>query len=108
MEIDSWYRDHFEFRISGRYITMQHIFPLLDMYKLNYEISVPGLSELGLDIPFIKIGNGPETVLGWSQMHGNESTTTKALFDFLKFVSQKHYFQNEIEQFLNKYSFYVF
>ncbi len=108
MEINSWYRDHFEFRISGRYITMQHIYPLLDMYRLNYEISVPGLSELGQDIPLIKIGNGSEIILGWSQMHGNESTTTKALFDFLKFISQKQYFQTEIEQFLNKYTFYIF
>ncbi|MEH6762899.1 MAG: M14 family zinc carboxypeptidase [Aequorivita antarctica] len=108
MEINSWYRNHFEFRISGRYITMQHIYPLLDMYKLNFEISVPGLSEMGQDIPLIKIGKGSEIILGWSQMHGNESTTTKALFDFLKFVSQKHYFQTEIEQFLNKYTFYVF
>lgn len=108
MEINSWYRDNFEFRISGRYTTMQHIYPLLDMYRLNYEISVPGLSELGQDIPLIKIGNGSEIILGWSQMHGNESTTTKALFDFLKFISQKQYFQTEIEQFLNKYTFYVF
>lgn len=108
MEINSWYRDHFEFRLSGRYITMEHIYPLLDMYKLNYEISSEGFSELGQDFPLIKIGNGAEVVLGWSQMHGNESTTTKAIFDFLKFVSQKQYFQTEIEQFLSKYSFYVF
>ena len=27
-------------------------------------------------------GNGPKKVLMWSQMHGNESTTTKALVDF--------------------------
>lgn len=108
MEIESWYKDNFEFLIGGRYITMQHIYPLLDMYKLNYEISVPGLSELGQDIPLIKIGSGSKIVLGWSQMHGNESTTTKALFDFLKFVSQRHYFQTEIEEFLSTYTFYVF
>ncbi len=108
MEISSWYKENFEFKIKGRYITMQHIYPLLDMYKMHYEVSVPGLSEKGQDIPLIKIGNGSEVVLGWSQMHGNESTTTKALFDFLKFVSQKHHFQTEIEQFLNTYTFYVF
>jgi hypothetical protein len=78
------------------------------MYKSNYEISVPGLSELGVDLPLIKVGNGPKIVLGWSQMHGNESTTTKSLFDFLKFVGQKSTFQKEIESFLNNYSFYFF
>ncbi len=108
MKINSWYREHFEFRLSGRYVTMQHIYPLLDMYKLKYEISIPGISELGQDIPLIKIGTGSEIVLGWSQMHGNESTTTKAIFDFLKFVSQKEYFQVEIKKFLDKYTFYVF
>ncbi|MBK5214142.1 MAG: peptidase M14 [Flavobacteriaceae bacterium] len=108
MEIEHWYHNNFEFNLKGRYITMQHIYPLLDMYKMNYEISVPGLSEMGRDIPLLKIGNGSEIVLGWSQMHGNESTTTKAIFDFLKFVSQRHYFQLEIEQFLSKFSFYIF
>ena len=108
MEINSWYKEHFESRISGRYITMQHIYPLLDMYKLKYEISVPGISELGQDIPLIKIGSGPEIVLAWSQMHGNEATTTKALFDFCKFISQEQYYKTETEEFLKKYTFYVF
>jgi hypothetical protein len=63
---------------------------------------------MGKDIPLIKIGNGPKIVLGWSQMHGNESTTTKAIFDFLKFISQKEVFQSEIRQFLETYTFYIF
>src|SRR5690606_24291284 len=108
MEIESWYRDNFEFRLSGRYITLQHINPLLDTYKLNYEISVPGRSEMDRDIHMLKIGNGSEIVLAWSQMHGNETTTTKALFDFLKFVAQKHLsFQPQIERFLSNYTLYI-
>ena len=108
MEIESWYRDNFEFRLRGRYVALQHIYPLLDTYKMNYEISVPGRSEMNRDIPMLKIGNGKEIVLAWSQMHGNESTTTKALFDFLKFVTQKHHsFQPQIERFLSHYTFYI-
>src|SRR5690606_15400162 len=38
----------------------------------------------------------------------NESTTTKALFDFFKFLSQEEAFQDEIEAFLRNYTFYVF
>ncbi len=87
---------------------MQHIYPLLDMYQLHYEISVPGLSESGKDLPLIKVGKGPKIVLGWSQMHGNEATTTKALFDFLKFISQQHFFEKEIDLFFKTYSFYFF
>lgn len=107
MKITKWYRDNFESDLNGRYITNQHISPLLENYKTAYEISVAGYSENNLPISLIKVGNGTEVVLGWSQMHGNESTTTKAIFDFLKFLSQKELFQNEIQTFLNTYSFYI-
>lgn len=107
MKIDTWYRDNFEFKLSGRYITLEHISQLLDDYKTAHEISVVGYSEQGLPIPLVKIGNGPKVVLGWSQMHGNESTTTKALFDFLKFMSQKDFFQKEIKGFINSYTLYL-
>ncbi len=108
MKIESWYSNNFELHLRGRYITLQSIVPLLDMCKSKYEISVPGISEMGKDIPLIKVGKGPKIVLGWSQMHGNESTTTKAVFDFLKFISQKDVFQSEIELFLRNYTFYIF
>jgi zinc carboxypeptidase len=108
MKIEDWYKNHFETQLRGRYITMEHIYPLLDMYKIKYEVSVPGVSEKGQDIPLIKIGNGKQVVLGWSQMHGNESTTTKALFDFIRFIDQKENFQSEIDEFLGTYTFYLF
>ncbi|RMA64474.1 M14 family metallopeptidase [Ulvibacter antarcticus] len=107
MNIVSWYTTYFEARISGRYITLNHILPILDSYKNSFEISVAGTSELGKNIPLIKIGNGKKRVLGWSQMHGNESTTTKAIFDFLKFIDQKEFFQKEIQAFLNEYTFFI-
>lgn len=107
MKINNWYKRNFESGLVGRYITMQHMYPLLDLYKSSNEITVAGVSENGQDIPLIKIGSGKKVVLAWSQMHGNESTTTKALFDFIKFISQKQYFQLEIELFLSKYTFYI-
>ena len=48
-----------------------------------------------------------KNVLAWSQMHGNESTTTKTIFDFLKFVTQKDHFKDEIKSFLNDFTLYV-
>ncbi len=107
MKIESWYQQNFEYHLLGRYISMEHVYPLLEMYNLKYEISVIGVSEKGQDIPMLKVGKGDKVVLGWSQMHGNESTTTKALFDFLKFISQDTVFKTEIEHFLNTYSFYI-
>jgi hypothetical protein len=107
MNYKQWYSTHFESRLKGRYITLNHIRPLLKSREDFIEISTGGYSELGREIPLIKIGNGDHVVLAWSQMHGNESTTTKALFDFIKFISQKEFYQNEIKQFLDQNSFYI-
>jgi hypothetical protein len=107
MDYKQWYKAHFESKLKGRYITLERVMPVLKSYEDFIEISTAGYSELGREIPLIKIGNGEHIVLAWSQMHGNESTTTKALFDFLKFIGQENFFQNEIKQFLDQYSFYI-
>ena len=107
MEIEAWYSNNFESLIIGRYVTLEHIKPLLEKYNNYYEISILGVSELGKEIPMIKIGSGKKNVLAWSQMHGNESTTTKTIFDFLKFVTQKDHFKDEIKSFLNDFTLYV-
>lgn len=107
MTITNWYATHFESQLHGRYITLNDILPLLDLYDETFEISILGESVLHRDIPLIKIGVGSKKVLAWSQMHGNESTTTKAIFDFLKFLGQEFYFKKEIERFLATYSVYI-
>ena len=107
MNIEAWYARNFDSKIKGRYITLEHIKPLLEFYKNHFEVSVIGVSELGKEIPILKIGNGKKIILAWSQMHGNESTTTNAIFDFLKFISQKDDFKDEIRDFYNNYSLYV-
>ncbi|MEM0542971.1 M14 metallopeptidase family protein [Flavobacterium sp. j3] len=71
--------------LFGRYITLQHIEPLLKKY--NPEIA--GKSVLGKPIYKLQIGTGAIKLFMWSQMHGNESTTTKALFDFIYFLHSK-------------------
>ncbi len=107
MDFTSWYSSNCEPELSGRFITLKHISPLLEVYKNFFQISVAGFSEMKNPIPIIKIGQGPIKVLAWSQMHGNESTTTKALFDFLKFLNQNELFQMEIKQFLKSYTLYL-
>ena len=107
MEIETWYCANFETHLRGRYITLKMIKPLLEKYKNNFEITVPGISENGQNIPMVKIGNGKKAILAWSQMHGNESTTTKAIFDLIKFFNQKDYFQKEIAEFLSTHSLYI-
>ncbi len=107
MKIEAWYSKNFESKLRGRYITISHIKPLLNYYKNLFEISTIGTSELGKEISIIKIGNGKKNILAWSQMHGNETTTTKAIFDLLKYFSQKQVFQDKINNFLRDYTLHI-
>ena len=104
MQITSWYTRNFEDRLKGRYITINHILPLLDHYREVFNISVAGFSENGVEIPLVSFGKGGKKVLIWSQMHGNESTTTKALFDFFKFITSN---KQATKDLLSKHTFYV-
>jgi len=72
-----------EQNLSGRYIHNMDIIPLLDALKNKSKIEKIGISVLKKPIFSLKIGSGLKRILMWSQMHGNESTTTKAVFDLL-------------------------
>ncbi len=67
--------------LRGRYIILDDILGLLPSTSF-----VIGKSVLGEDIPAIQIGEGKTRILIWSQMHGNESTTTKAVMDLVNLL----------------------
>lgn len=71
--------------VWGRYITLQMVEPLLQSLKLG-ALSVIGNSVQGRPIYAYTIGHGRRRVVAWSQMHGNETTATKALMDVLRFL----------------------
>lgn len=83
-----------EEKITGRYVTLKDIKPLYADLESNVNSEVIGLSEEDREIYRLKLGNGKKKILIWSQMHGNESTGTKAVFDFLNFL--KLYAKNDI------------
>ena len=81
---------HREDSIVGRYIHNDLIskwlrkisdFRFLDGRQI--EVQVLGQSVEKRDIMSLSLGNGSTKLLMWSQMHGNESTTTKAVIDFV-------------------------
>lgn len=72
-----------EQNLSNRYIHNEHILPILNRLKNKLEIQEIGKSVLKKPIFSVKIGKGSKRILMWSQMHGNESTTTKVVFDLL-------------------------
>jgi len=76
-----------ESTLFGRYICNKHIHSLLEKFDSVFKIDALGVSVLEKPIVSITAGNGPKRILMWSQMHGNESTTTKALFDLLNFLN---------------------
>lgn len=88
--LQSDYKHYYESLLSGRYINADHLKKPLKKHEANFPVTVLGKSVLNEDIHFIKIGSGKIKILIWSQMHGNESTTTKALFDLLNVLADHH------------------
>lgn len=86
MEYSSLFEKFKEQDLTGRYITLKHIEPILGKHIPKNEIQVLGNSVLEKPIYGYTTGTGNFKILLWSQMHGNESTTTKALFDLFNYL----------------------
>ena len=85
MNYEQVYISNKQEKLFGRYITTQNIEPILKELNSNDNLKTIGLSVLKKPIYSYTIGSGKNRILIWSQMHGNESTTTKAIFDLLNF-----------------------
>ncbi|MRH99316.1 peptidase M14 [Kriegella sp. EG-1] len=72
--------------VFGRYITNGSIQDVLANLNESFRVETIGKSVLQRPIKSITIGNGEKRILMWSQMHGNESTTTKAILDLLNYL----------------------
>ena len=87
-KLSQWHALHHEKKLDKRHLTLKHIQPFLvgldDLFKMNKI----GESFEGRDICELIFGNGPTTVLLWTQMHGNESTGTRAFFDLITFFAK--------------------
>ena len=55
--------------------------------KERFNLDIVGKSFEGRDIHRVKWGNGSVNILLWTQMHGDESTASRALFDIFNFLS---------------------
>ncbi|WP_424366888.1 M14 family metallopeptidase [Maribacter sp.] len=69
--------------LKGRYIAYEHISNLLKELPDIFKVTEIGRSVNDLPIHAVTFGQGTHRIFMWSQMHGNESTTTKAIFDLL-------------------------
>lgn len=74
--------------ITGRYLPANVLGEFLKGLPSSMRLKVEGKSVEKRSIYSLTVGNGGHRLLLWSQMHGNESTTTKALIDFLQFLKR--------------------
>ena len=104
MNLEQLFSQNKEGLLHGRYITLDSIEPLLQKLNTNNQLRIIGKSVLEKPIYSYKIGLGKTKIFLWSQMHGNESTTTKALFDFLNVLHSGSQLADEL---LKTFTFYA-
>lgn len=83
------YQHYYIPELNYRRIKRSDIEPYIDELEENplFEVSKLGESVEGREINMVKLGNGPTKILLWSQMHGDESTATRSLFEIFKFFA---------------------
>lgn len=86
-KIEQWYSKNYQDKLSGLRILFEDIEPLINKLSSEFNKKILGESTNGIPIYKISIGSGSKRILIWSQMHGNESTGTKAVFDLFEFLS---------------------
>jgi len=104
MNLEELFTLHKEQSIEGRYLILDHIQPLLDKLNAVNQVKLIGRSVLDKPIYSYEIGTGETRIYLWSQMHGNESTTTKALFDFINVLNSGSDFAKKM---LDTFTFYT-
>jgi hypothetical protein len=95
------YSEFKEEKITKRRITHKDIQPLIEdlQKKQGFSVEKVGESIEGRDLSVISIGEGETDIFLWSQMHGDESTATMAIFDIFNFLASDS-FKPEKDQLL--------
>ncbi len=85
--LENLFKEQKETHLFGKWITLDAITPLYKKLKNHFMVQEIGVSEENRPIYSVQLGTGTKKILIWSQMHGNESTGTKAVFDLLNCFS---------------------
>jgi hypothetical protein len=84
--LSSAFEQYQEKSITQRRFKHEDVIHLVNNRNSGFEVAQLGQSVEGKPIYQMSMGTGPVKVLLWSQMHGNESTATMALFDLFNFL----------------------
>jgi hypothetical protein len=107
-QLSKKYDSYREANIKHRRFKHSDLQPLIENLKKSniFKISTLGKSIEGRTIPLISLGTGQTKILLWSQMHGDESTATMAMFDIFNFFSKNDDFDALKQDFLSKVTLY--
>ncbi len=83
------YPDYQEKSLEDRRFKHRELVDALQKLESPFQVQQEGLSVEERSIHSVRIGDGPTTVLLWSQMHGDEPTATAALMDIFCFLQAK-------------------
>jgi hypothetical protein len=72
-------------------------------YPSLAKLEKAGNSVEGREIYLLSLGSGPQRIMFWSQMHGDEATATGALLDLAKFLGD-HSREGWVADILQKYT----
>jgi hypothetical protein len=89
-KLDAAFEQYKEPAITHRRFKHADLQPLIQKHSSAFEVKKMGESVAGKSISSMTWGNGNTKVMLWSQMHGNESTATMALFDLFNFLEGKN------------------
>ncbi|WP_430612335.1 M14 family metallopeptidase [Flavobacterium sp. JP2137] len=89
MNIEDILREYTSTLVRGRYVVAADLEAVYAELTADFKVETVGFSVREKAIKSVEIGGGPTRILMWSQMHGNESTTTKAVVDLLSFLNSE-------------------
>jgi len=79
--------DYREATLDKRRFKHKDMLPLIEQLRADSAtVSCLGQSVEERDVYEIKLGSGKKNIMLWSQMHGDEPTSTMAIFDMLHFL----------------------
>jgi len=85
-----------ELSVYGRYISNLQLQSFLKGDSVQNKIAPIGKSVENRLIHKVTLGSGKIKILMWSQMHGNETTTTKAVLDLINYLNKNDDLANQI------------
>lgn len=93
------YNEFKETSIEKRRFTHSQLQPLIKKFskKEGFTVKKVGESIEGRSLNLISLGTGDTNVFLWSQMHGDESTATMAIFDLLNFFDAEAFSEEKQE-----------